>query len=74
LIAVEATVRQLLRTTAQNVTAVLTAVLLAFLTARTLGVEWYSLGLLLVVALGVARSQRLGGSGLQVPPRPPCWR
>ena len=67
LIAVEATVYQSLRTTAQNVTAVLTGVLLAFLTARTLGVEWYSLGLVLVVALGVARWQRLGGSGLQVP-------
>jgi hypothetical protein len=67
LIAVEATVYQSLRTTAQNVTAVLAGVLLAFLTARTLGVEWYSLGLVLVVALGLARWQRLGGSGLQVP-------
>ena len=45
LIAVEATVYQSLRTTVQNVTAVLAGVLLAFLTARTLGVEWYSLGL-----------------------------
>ena len=67
LIAVEATVYQSLRTTVQNVTAVLAGVLLAFLTARTLGVEWYSLGLVLVVALGMARWQRLGGSGLQVP-------
>jgi len=67
LIAVEATVYQSLRTTVQNVTAVLAGVLLAFLTARTLGVEWYSLGLVLLVALGMARWQRLGGSGLQVP-------
>jgi hypothetical protein len=67
LIAVEATVYQSLRTTAQNVTAVLVGVLLAFMTARTLGVEWYSLGLVLVAALSLARWQRLGGSGLQVP-------
>jgi uncharacterized membrane protein YgaE (UPF0421/DUF939 family) len=67
LIAVEATVYQSLRTTAQNVTAVLAGVLLAFLTARTLGVEWYSLGLVLLVALLLARWQPLGGSGLQVP-------
>jgi uncharacterized membrane protein YccC len=49
------------------VTAVLVGVLLAFMTARTLGVEWYSLGLVLVAALSLARWQRLGGSGLQVP-------
>ena len=61
LIAVKATVYQSLRTTAQNVTAVLAGVLLAFLTARTLGVEWYSLGLVLVVALASKRACGLVG-------------
>jgi cell shape-determining protein MreD len=67
LITVHATVYQSVRGAAQHVLAVLAGVLLAFLTARTLGVEWYSLGLVLVAALVVARWQRLGDSALQVP-------
>ena len=62
-----ATVYQSVRGAAQHVLAVLAGVLLAFLAARTLGVEWYSLGLVLVVALVIARWQRLGDSALQVP-------
>jgi hypothetical protein len=67
LITVHATVYQSVRGAAQHVLAVLAGVLLAFLAARTLGVEWYSLGLVLVVALVIARWQRLGDSALQVP-------
>lgn len=67
LITVHATVYQSLRVAAQNVIAVLAGVLLAFLAARTLGVSWYSLGIVLLAALVVARWQRLGDSGLQVP-------
>jgi gas vesicle protein len=67
LITVHATVYQSVRGAAQHVLAVLAGVLLAFLAARTLGVEWYSLGLVLVVALAIARWQRLGDSALQVP-------
>ena len=67
LITVHATVYQSVRGAAQHVLAVLAGVLLAFLTARTLGVEWYSLGLVLVAALVIARWQRLGDSALQVP-------
>jgi hypothetical protein len=67
LITVHATVYQSVRGAAQHVLAVLAGVLLAFLTARTLGVEWYSLGLVLVAALVIARWQRLGDAGLQVP-------
>jgi hypothetical protein len=67
LITVHATVYQSVRGAAQHVLAVLAGVLLAFLAARTLGVEWYSLGLVLVVALVIARWQRLGDAALQVP-------
>jgi uncharacterized membrane protein YccC len=67
LITVHATVYQSLRGAAQHVLAVLAGVLLAFLAARSLGVEWYSLGLVLVVALLLARWHRLGDSGLQIP-------
>jgi hypothetical protein len=67
LITVHATVYQSVRGAAQHVVAVLAGVLLAFFAARSLGVEWYSLGLVLVAALLVARWDRLGDSGLQVP-------
>ena len=67
LITVHATVYQSLRGAAQHVLAVLAGVILAFLAARALGVEWYSLGIVLVIALLVARWHRLGDSGLQVP-------
>ncbi len=67
LITVHATVYQSLRGAAQHTLAVLAGVLLAFLATRALGVEWWSLGLVLVLALVVARWQRLGDSGLQVP-------
>ena len=66
LITVHATVYQSIRGAAQQVLAVFAGVLLAFFAARSLGVEWYSLGLVLVVALLVARWRRLGDSGLQV--------
>lgn len=67
LITVHATVYQSVRGAAQHVLAVLAGVILAFLAARALGVEWYSVGLVLVAALLVARRHRLGDSGLQVP-------
>jgi gas vesicle protein len=67
LITVHATVYQSLRGAAQHVLAVLAGVLLAFLVTRALGVEWWSLGLVLVLALALARWHRLGDSGLQVP-------
>jgi len=67
LITVHATVYRSVRGAAQLTAAVLAGVLLAFLAARTLGVDWYSLGGVLVVALFVARWHRLGDSGLQMP-------
>ncbi len=67
LISVHATVYRSVRGAAQLVVAVLAGVMLAFLAARTLGVEWYSLGAVLVLALFLARWNRLGDAGLQVP-------
>ena len=67
LITVHATVYRSVRGAAQLVVAVLAGVLLAFLAARTLGLEWYSLAGVLTVALFLGRWHRLGDSGLQVP-------
>lgn len=67
LITVHATVYRSVRSAAELSAAILAGVMLAFLTARLLGVQWWSLGLVLVVALVVARWHRLGDNGLQVP-------
>jgi aromatic acid exporter family member 1 len=67
LITVHATVYRSLRGAAQPVAAVLAGVLLAFLATRTLGVSAVSLGVVLVVAMVIARWHRLGDEGLQVP-------
>jgi uncharacterized membrane protein YgaE (UPF0421/DUF939 family) len=67
LITVHATVYRSVLGAAQLVVAVLAGVLLAFLAARTLGVGAVGLGVVLVVAMVVARWHRLGDEGLQVP-------
>jgi uncharacterized membrane protein YccC len=67
LITVHATVYRSVRGALQLVVAVLAGVFLAFLVARAFGVSAWSLGLVLVAALLLARWRRLGDEGLQVP-------